>query len=183
MAGFRGNAILRRLPAEGTECVAAEIGVDEGTTSGWLLGWHRTLWLVMVDPWRVPDADSSYGLTGDTAAIRSQGKHDKCKKLAKARTALAGPRAEIYADFSVNVSEEFSDGHFDLVFIDGDHSFEGVREDIEAWWPKVRKGGWIGGHDYLKTGNFPGVHKAVDMSFGDNVELDEDSTWWVRKTV
>jgi len=37
----------------------------------------------------------------------------------------------------------------DLVFIDADHSFEGVKRDIELWKPHVRSGGIICGHDYI----------------------------------
>jgi hypothetical protein len=36
----------------------------------------------------------------------------------------------------------------DYVYIDGDHSFKGVYRDIVAWWPKVKMGGTIGGHDF-----------------------------------
>ena len=36
---------------------------------------------------------------------------------------------------------------FDFVFIDGDHRYESVRRDIQAWLPKVRPGGIMGGHD------------------------------------
>lgn len=52
----------------------------------------------------------------------------------------------------------------DLVFIDGEHTYEGCREDIKLWTPHVRPGGILCGHDY--GGQFPGVKKAVDETGG-----------------
>jgi predicted O-methyltransferase YrrM len=43
----------------------------------------------------------------------------------------------------------FPDEHFDFVYIDADHSYEGVVRDMKAWWPKVKKGGLFCGDDYI----------------------------------
>jgi hypothetical protein len=48
---------------------------------------------------------------------------------------------------SQTASEIFVDGILDLVFIDGDHRFEAVKADIMSWFPKVRAGGILCGHD------------------------------------
>lgn len=48
----------------------------------------------------------------------------------------------------------------DLLFIDGDHSYEGVKEDIRLWLPKVKFGGFVLFHDYV--GMHAGVKRAVD---------------------
>lgn len=48
-----------------------------------------------------------------------------------------------------------------LLHIDGDHSYEGVRADIENYVPLVKQGGYILFHDYTNAG-IPGVQKAVD---------------------
>lgn len=45
-------------------------------------------------------------------------------------------------------AEDYADGSVDFVFIDADHSYEGVKKDILAWLPKVKKGGVLSGHDY-----------------------------------
>ena len=47
---------------------------------------------------------------------------------------------------------------FDMLFIDGDHAYESVRDDIAAWFPLLDKGGLVCGHDY----NMPQVARAVD---------------------
>lgn len=41
------------------------------------------------------------------------------------------------------------DGSLDFVYIDGNHSEEYVRQDIRLWWPKVKIGGMLAGHDIL----------------------------------
>ena len=53
------------------------------------------------------------------------------------------------------------DSEIDMVYIDGDHSYESVKEDIELWVPWVKKNGFIAFHDY-GTPHTPGVVKAVD---------------------
>ncbi len=50
-----------------------------------------------------------------------------------------------------------------MVFLDGDHEYEGVAADIEAWYPKTQK--LLCGHDYNHP-DYPGVAKAVDEIFG-----------------
>src|SRR5262245_66208303 len=59
---------------------------------------------------------------------------------------------------SMEAAKIFSDGFFDLVFIDGDHTHAAVKADLEAWWPKVREGGIFCGDDYT----WPDVKRAVD---------------------
>ena len=56
------------------------------------------------------------------------------------------------------------DGFFDFVFIDANHSYEAVREDVAAWAPKVRSGGIVSGHDYYPGKSYKqcGVIQAVD---------------------
>ena len=54
------------------------------------------------------------------------------------------------------------DESIDTLFIDGDHTYEGVKKDIEAWMPKVKKGGTIIFHDYRRDKAHEGVQQAVD---------------------
>ena len=72
---------------------------------------------------------------------------------------------------SVLASSKYEDGSLDFVFIDGSHLYDAVKADIEAWLPKVKVGGYLGGHDY---GNhhepLNGVKQAVDERFGENIE-------------
>jgi hypothetical protein len=58
----------------------------------------------------------------------------------------------------------FEDGTLDFVFLDADHDYQAVRRDLEAWFPKVKRRGLLGGHDYLHP-DFPGVRRAADEFF------------------
>jgi len=51
---------------------------------------------------------------------------------------------------SERFSEIIGDNSIDFVYIDGDHSYEGVMLDIDKWKNKVKNGGFIGGHDYVE---------------------------------
>lgn len=68
---------------------------------------------------------------------------------------------------SAEAAELFPEQYFDLVFIDADHSYESIKQDIHLWKPLVRKGGILSGHDYKAGGKFPfwGVKVAVDEIF------------------
>lgn len=78
---------------------------------------------------------------------------------------------------SVDMARQFKNGSLDFVFIDAEHDYESVRDDISAWLPRVRPGGIIAGHDYDPY--FKGLIDAVNDAFGDRVELvpyDDDNT-------
>jgi glycosyltransferase involved in cell wall biosynthesis len=57
----------------------------------------------------------------------------------------------------------FADDSIDFAFIDAAHDYHNVRTDLQAWWPKVRPGGMLAGHDY--TNSHPDVICAVDAFF------------------
>lgn len=58
---------------------------------------------------------------------------------------------------SVMAAGAYPDGSLDFVWIDGDHRYDAVLADLRAWWPKVKPGGVLAGHDYDK----PDVVRAV----------------------
>jgi predicted O-methyltransferase YrrM len=64
---------------------------------------------------------------------------------------------------STETVEQFEDTSLDVVFIDLTHSYDAVKQDIELWYPKVKPGGILSGHDYCEE--WPGVMKAVDEKF------------------
>lgn len=71
---------------------------------------------------------------------------------------------------SVDASKEFEDGSIDLVYIDAAHDYNSVREDILAWLPKIKKGGYISGHDYRYDPNI-GVYQAVNDIFVEDYKI------------
>jgi predicted O-methyltransferase YrrM len=79
--------------------------------------------------------------------------------------------------YSWETSEHFEDESVDFIFIDADHAYESVKKDIQAWWPKLKKGGIMSGHDYF---NPFGVKQAVDEIFS-NVQISSDRIWYIEK--
>ena len=78
---------------------------------------------------------------------------------------------------------DFEDESLDMIFIDANHSFDRVKEDIENWSKKVRKGGIVSGHDYNHP-NFPGVTVVVnDWTQKNNYKLniEDGHVWWIVK--
>lgn len=85
---------------------------------------------------------------------------------------------------SSRVHHLFDDASVDIVFLDGDHSYSGVNQDINLYLPKVRPGGIISGHDYGNPDKanhvLAGVKKAVDALFPQGVNTAGDHVWWVK---
>ena len=78
---------------------------------------------------------------------------------------------------SSKASKLIMDESVDMVFIDGNHSYEYVKEDIELWLWKIRKGGILSGHDYHEK---YGVKQAVDEMI-ENVKILERSKIWYKR--
>lgn len=109
---------------------------------------------------------------------------------------LTAETNDVYAEFCRNLGERVGTSVFvhrgdtvlvaeswtkpiDLLFIDADHSYEGVLADIHAWAPFVRENGVICGHDYSHL--FPGVKQAVHEVFGYERVVTQGTVWIVRK--
>lgn len=86
----------------------------------------------------------------------------------------------VVSDSAVAASN-YANASLDFVFIDGDHTREGVKRDIIAWLPKVKPGGVIAGHDYAPW--FPETMRGVEECFpGKNVKSPwvDDQSWFVQ---
>lgn len=174
----RWDAIADRIPKD-RPVRGVEIGVLNGNTAHRILAARPLMFHIMIDPWEVPEEGSSYALSGDDNSSKPQEAHETAYEKTIACTAFAADRIEIIRDYAQNVVDKYPDESFDYIFIDGDHSYDGVKRDIAAWKSKVKKGGWIGGHDYNHP-RLPGVKQAVDEAFPENsIELDDNRTWFV----
>lgn len=134
----------------------AELGVDKGILFGMTLNLCPDLTLIGVDVF--PDK------------ARSHRVFELEQKFA--------PRAIVLNMTTAQASRTIEDGSLDFVFVDADHSYEAVQEDIALWKPKVKAGGWLGGHDY-HTRKFPGVVQAVNEAFGGTHHEMPGTIWGV----
>jgi predicted O-methyltransferase YrrM len=134
----------------------AELGVDKGILFSLLLKNCPDLHLIGVDVF--PNLD----------------------RRAKVEAVASGAvfRSLLVVDTTHEASKQVEDHSLDFVFIDADHSYEAVKDDIACWAPKVRAGGWVGGHDYHPR-KFPGVVKAVDEAYGKRVQHWPGTIWGV----
>lgn len=76
---------------------------------------------------------------------------------------------------SLTAVNQFEDESVDLVYIDGRHDYDSVIADIKAWLPKVKKGGYVTGHDIDLDGDR--VLKAVTEAFGSDYKTYADTSW------
>lgn len=76
------------------------------------------------------------------------------------------PSCKIMKGRSIDVAKTIPDKSLDWVYIDAEHDYKNVKADINAWFPKVRKGGIVSGHDYLK-------YHVHDYEFGVIEAVDE----------
>lgn len=81
---------------------------------------------------------------------------------------------------SVEAARYFPE-ELDFVYIDANHNYEYVKQDIETWWPKIKKGGILSGHDYTSPNS--GVPKAVDefVSVNNLTLVAKSPDWYVIK--
>lgn len=178
-ADLRAESILERLPANP---VGAEVGVYKADLSKRLLK-RPDLTLYMVDSWKAHDPESEYAKNDFHGALPQEGQ-DRFYKYTIDATGFAGDRARILRKDSLEASKEFKDGTLDFVFLDADHSYESVKADIEAWLPKIKKGGLLCGHDYdNKEYAAWGVKRAVGelcVEKGFKLDLGKNFTWFVK---
>jgi len=89
--------------------------------------------------------------------------HDEFYKESQHRLAQFGQRSHLIRNTSRAASEQFEESSLDFVFIDAQHHFDAVLEDLTIWFPKLRPGGVLGGHDWGLDYGPPlfGVEKAV----------------------
>lgn len=133
----------------------AELGVDKGILFGMLLRECPELQLIGVDTF--PNRERSHRAFELSESTQQRG--------------------WLMTMTTREASTLVADGSMDFVFIDADHSEFAVADDITCWQPKVKKGGWLGGHDY--SHKFPGVVKSVDRFFGPKVQEWPGHIWGV----
>lgn len=152
--------VFQALPRDS---VGVEVGVWKGDLSAKLLKRVRPKKLLLVDPWLF-DPRFAGSLFGGASA-KSQADMDMiwrkvCKRFA---TEIAQGIVSVHRSSSVEFAGSVAAETLDWVYIDGNHTYEYVLEDLRAWYPKVRPGGLVAGDDYDRPDAWwdDGVTKAV----------------------
>lgn len=151
-----GQAVVKFIKPD---WVGIEIGVFQGDSSKLFLEHCRFMYLI--------DPCESYEGNPDSTIFASE---ENIKRLLNGKDyAFLKGYSHLVHDYVPEV---------DFVFIDGNHTYEYVTMDIELYWPKVRQGGFLSGHDY--GAGFEGVIRAVnEFSLKHNLPIQQHGDCWV----
>jgi hypothetical protein len=85
---------------------------------------------------------------------------------------------------SAEVGRTWIGNKVDLLIVDADHRYEGVKKDIEAWWPHVKRRGFLFFHDYLeREGGFHGTGDWTKGEVAKAINRSQTSSWHRFDTV
>ena len=148
--------------------LGAEVGVERGVFSKFICETNPQACLYSVDPWK------GYFL----------GKREKSDDLMERAYQTAKERLAPYKNnkiirkTSVEGAKDIPDESLDFVFIDGNHDYTYCLEDITVWSRKLKKGGMISGHDYIrKQASVSDMH--VIEAVNDYVKANNISPWFL----
>lgn len=132
-----------------------EVGVAHGDFSEHILRAAKPRLLWLVDSWQHQDPEA----VGHDPSNAEQATQDAiyaavCKRF------LDFPQVVVLRRFSIEAAKCFDAGELDVVYLDGNHLE--VDKDIAAWWPKIRNGGWLMGHDFTIAGDYIRVKPMVE---------------------
>jgi len=178
------NSLRRYLPEFFKQMgykVGAEVGVYRG---GYCKEFCEAgLKMYAVDPWK--------GYKGSGRSEQKQEEQDKSYEIAK--ETLAPYDCTLVRKASMDAVKDFEDESLDFVYIDGDHRFRYIAEDIVEWEKKVKKGGIVSGHDYWNTGPeasnlmcqvgvvVDAYTKLYDLDFYITSKNRVQSWFWIKK--
>ncbi|WP_102226574.1 class I SAM-dependent methyltransferase [Acidimangrovimonas sediminis] len=158
--------MLAQMP-RGGRC--AEIGVWNGAFSDYILEVTRPRELILIDPWDLlsdrPDGEQTHKKHSDDAFMGSMRDHVAAKFAER-------PEVKLHQGFSAEVLEGLPDDHLDWIYIDGNHLYDFVKQDLAVAARKVRQGGVIAGDDlFWKRDGRMHVREAV-MEFLEEAGLE-----------
>ena len=136
------------LPYIKPDWIGVEIGVAEGDSAVALFG-HGVKFLYMIDPWAPYPEDG-----------RADFHEERFRQALERTTPHCGRRAHLRMTSAE--AARFVPPQLDFVWIDGNHQYEFVKSDIDLYWPKIKPGGLLCGHDYCNSPPHCRVKDAVD---------------------
>lgn len=154
--------LLERMP-KGSVC--AEIGVYKGEFSAYILKVVRPKKLHLIDPWHY-EMDPAYDRTwyGGRVGVNQSYMDTMYESvMRKFQKEIDAGVVVLHRGSSSDVLQTFPPDYFDWVYIDGNHSYDFVKSDIDLSLRAVKENGYIAGDDYHENGWWgDGVIRAVD---------------------
>jgi len=154
------------------ELIGIEIGTSIGANAQVMCCVLPIKYLYCIDPYEVYEQKD----VNKKADTRNQ------YRIAKKMLKKYQDKVVFVKDYSFNAMSRFADNSLDFVYIDGNHDYECVKKDIELYYPKVKIGGVLGGHDF--GSGYLGVVFAV-LKFVNNNDFKlftgRDADWWIIK--
>ena len=168
-----------------------ELGVWVGTTTLFLMR-NTNVRMTCVDAWEVQDDNPEYDWQYNKKPVFRNGKlirleefkhegqvwnHNANEKKFRQEAEQWGDRIKIIKGRSMNVIDQIADQSMDFIFHDSDHSYPFVKNEIEAYLPKLKSGGYSIGDDY----NWTPVKRSVREAFGLNYGVTGKDVWYAIK--
>ena len=168
-----------------------ELGVWVGTTTLFLMR-NTNVQMTCVDAWEVQDDNPEYDWQYNKKPVFKNGKlvrleefkhegqvwnHNANEKKFRQEAEQWGDRIKIIKGRSLNVIDQIADESMDFIFHDSDHSYPFVKNEIEAYLPKLKPGGYSMGDDY----NWTPVKRSVREAFGLNYGVTGKDVWYAIK--
>lgn len=139
------------MKQKGLPLTAVEIGTADGGSACDFMA-NGLDKIICVDPWNnIP------GQKGDGGYDNAW--HHKNLKVATERLSKYGDNVQLLRGLSSEMAWMIPDNSVGMLYLDGNHSYEGVMSDLINYYNKVVKGGIVAGHDFLQESY--GVKKAV----------------------
>ena len=100
-----------------------------------------------------------------------------------------GDKLVVYLTTSKKAAKKVKDNSFDFVYLDDDHEYEHVKASINYWFPKVKPGGFLAGHDYDRKDvqkaviEFVAKGKFVELTIPDTIIENKRIPDWVLRKI
>jgi len=88
-------------------------------------------------------------------------------------------RVKILKGLSIDMCEQIEDDSLDFIYIDARHDYIGVLSDIKSYWPKLKSGGILSGHDYMDASEVRRFH-YITKTPSQDWSICEDGSYNVR---
>ena len=125
----------------------AEIGVWRGDFSKKIFDYCNPKELILVDPWLYDSKIRGCAPQIDGQEPLSQSYFDEAYEETKSKFSNFS-NVQIHKRNSTEASKLFKDNYFDYIYIDAEHTYDAVISDINSWYPKLKKKGYLFGDDY-----------------------------------